>query len=121
VLEALEVAALESLLDGLLVAEDESLDAEDVALEELLPLEEADEETLEDAEELALDEDELALEDDELALEEVLDATEDEDELDEEQVGGVGVSEKTLMELTSQNLYDISKAIPSNVGIHTLR
>jgi hypothetical protein len=128
-------SVLEKLLDGLLMADEEPLEAEDITLDEVLPLDEAEEETLEDDEELALEEDELALDDDELtldeeelaldedelALEEVLDATEEEDELDEEHVGGVGVSEKTLMELTSQNLSCVRIIARKNHGIHTLR
>jgi hypothetical protein len=135
-------SVLEKLLDGLLMAVEEPLEAEDVTLDEALPLDEAEEETLENDEELALEEDELALDDDELALnddeltldeeelaldedelvlEEVLDATEEEDELDEEQVGGVGVSEKTLMELISQNLSCVRTMARKNHGIHTHR
>lgn len=74
-------------------------------------LEEADEETIDD-EELALEEDDDKLEDDELVLDDVLEAM-DEEELEEEQVGGVLVSEKTLIELISQKLCKSQQGHPN--------
>lgn len=116
-LDALDEPAFEDLLLRLLMADDESVVAldDDVALEEKLSLEDAEnvtaeeEDKLEDEETLE-DEDELAIEEDELVLDDVLDAM-DEEELDDGQVGGVVVSEKTLMELISQKLCHVSESI----------
>jgi hypothetical protein len=86
---------------------DDELELEDNELELGRELELELELELEDERELELEDD-----DDELKLEDVLEAIEDEDELDDEQVGGVLVSEKTLMELTSQKLRSSQRWAP---------
>lgn len=116
-LDALDEPALEELLPGLLMADDESVVAldEDVAIEGELSLEDTEDVTVEEEDKLEdddtlEDEEELALEEDELALDDVLDAR-DEEEPEDGQVGGVVVSEKTLMELISQKLCHVSESI----------